>query len=81
MSALPSIFVGLRIGLGLGWMVLVASELIGAISGLGYLILDSRNMGIPNLAFMGMIVIGVIGLFIELGARKLEAKLMPWYQQ
>ncbi len=81
MSALPSIFVGLRTGLGLGWMVLVASELIGAVSGLGYLINDSRNMGIPDLAFMGMIMIGVIGLCIEFGARKLEQRLIPWYTQ
>ena len=51
-AALPQIVVGIRISLGFAWMVLVASELIGSTSGLGYLILDSRNLGLPSLAFI-----------------------------
>lgn len=77
-SALPSIFVGLRIGLGFAWMVLVASELIGSVSGLGNLILDSRNLGLPSLAFMGMIVIGVIGYLLDVGMRRLEKRALRW---
>lgn len=77
-GALPSVFVGLRIGLGFGWMVLVASELVGAISGLGHLILDSRNLGLPNQAFMGMIIIGMVGYALDVGTRRLEKVLLPW---
>jgi NitT/TauT family transport system permease protein len=77
-AALPQIIVGLRIGLGFAWMVLVASELIGSISGLGYLILDSRNLGLPSLAFMGMLVIGLIGYLLDVTLRALERTLMPW---
>ncbi|MCX7307009.1 MAG: ABC transporter permease [Afipia sp.] len=76
--ALPQIIVGLRIGLGFAWMVLVASELIGSTAGLGYLILDSRNLGLPSLAFMGMFVIGVIGYLLDAGMRWLERILLPW---
>ncbi len=77
--ALPQIIVGLRIGLGFAWMVLVASELIGSTAGLGYLILDSRNLGLPSLAFMGMIVIGVIGYLLDAVMRWLERVLLPWH--
>jgi ABC-type nitrate/sulfonate/bicarbonate transport system permease component len=77
-AAFPQIVVGLRIGLGFAWMVLVASELIGSISGLGYLILDSRNLGLPSLAFMGMMVIGLIGYLLDVGLRALERTLLPW---
>lgn len=76
--ALPQIIVGLRIGLGFAWMVLVASELIGSTAGLGYLILDSRNLGLPSLAFMGMFVIGIIGYLLDAGMRWLERVLLPW---
>ncbi len=76
--ALPQIIVGLRIGLSFAWMVLVASELIGSTAGLGYLILDSRNLGLPSLAFMGMFVIGIIGYLLDAGMRWLERVLLPW---
>lgn len=77
-GALPQIFVGLRISLGFAWMVVVASELIGSVSGLGHLILDSRNLGLPSLAFMGMIVIGIVGYAIDVAVRRLERALLPW---
>lgn len=77
--ALPQIVVGLRIGLGVAWFVLVAAELIGSTSGLGYLILNSRNQGIPSLAMTGMIVIGVIGYLLDTVIRALERRLLPWH--
>jgi NitT/TauT family transport system permease protein len=76
--ALPQIIIGLRIGLGFAWMVLVAAELIGSTSGLGYLILDSRNLGLPSLACMGMVVIGVVGYGLDVIIRRLERILLPW---
>jgi len=77
-AALPQIVVGIRIALSFAWMVLVASELIGSTSGLGYLILDSRNLGLPSLAFMGMLVIGLIGYLLDAGIRAAERLLLPW---
>ncbi|MBI3716376.1 MAG: ABC transporter permease [Betaproteobacteria bacterium] len=77
-AALPQIVVGMRIGLSFAWMVLVASELIGSTSGLGFLILDSRNLGLPSLAFMGMLVIGLIGFLLDSAIRAVERFLLPW---
>lgn len=77
-AALPQIVVGIRIGLSFAWMVLVASELIGSSSGLGFLILDSRNLGLPSLAFMGMLVIGLIGFLLDVAIRSVERFILPW---
>ena len=47
-AALPKIIVGLRIALGIAWLVVVAAEMIAVDSGLGYLVIDSRNSGVPK---------------------------------
>ena len=59
-AALPQIVTGMRIGLGVAWLVVVAAEMIAVNSGLGYLIIDSRNAGNRyDLVVAGMFVIGV----------------------
>lgn len=80
-ASLPSIFLGFRVGLGFSWMVLVGAEMIGSISGLGYLILDSRNLVLPNLALLGMAIIGVIGYFLDLGMRRLSNLILIWAEE
>ena len=62
-ATIPQMIVGMRIGLGVAWLVVVAAEMIALHSGLGYLILDSRNAGNRyDLVVAGMIIIGLIGL-------------------
>ena len=66
-AVLPRIFVGLRLAFGVAWIVLVAAEMIAVDSGLGYLIIDARNAGKRyDLVVGGMILIGVIGLMLDL---------------
>jgi NitT/TauT family transport system permease protein len=72
-AALPQIIVGMRIGLGVAWLVVVAAEMIALRSGLGYLIIDSRNAGNRyDLVVAGMIIIGLIGLALDGIMRLLE---------
>jgi NitT/TauT family transport system permease protein len=72
-GALPTIITGMRVALGVGWLVVVAAEMVGISSGLGYLIIDSRNAGMRyDLVVAGMIIIGTIGLFLDLFMRRLE---------
>ncbi len=72
-AALPQIIVGMRIGLGVAWLVVVAAEMIALRSGLGYLIMDSRNAGNRyELVVAGMIIIGLIGLMLDGAMRLLE---------
>jgi NitT/TauT family transport system permease protein len=72
-AALPQIITSLRIALGVAWLVIVAAEMVGMDSGLGYLINDARNAGSRyDLVVATMIVIGVIGILLDLLVRKLE---------
>ncbi|MGH8652222.1 MAG: ABC transporter permease [Gammaproteobacteria bacterium] len=79
-AVLPQIIVGMRIGLGVAWLVVVAAEMIALRSGLGYLIIDSRNAGNRyDLVIAGMIVIGLIGLLLDGVMRLLEGlKAVRW---
>jgi len=72
-AALPQILIGLRIALGIAWLVVVAAEMIAVESGLGYLVIDSRNSGKRyDLVVAAMLLIGVIGLILDVGFRRLE---------
>jgi NitT/TauT family transport system permease protein len=72
-AALPQIIVGMRIGLGIAWLVVVAAEMIAIDSGLGYLIIDSRNAGNRyDLVVAAMVMIGVIGFLLDNVMRRLE---------
>ena len=79
-AVLPQIIVGMRIGLGVAWLVVVAAEMIALRSGLGYLIMDSRNAGNRyDLVIAGMAIIGVIGLMLDGLMRLLEGlKIVRW---
>jgi len=79
-AALPQILVGLRVSLGVAWLVVVAAEMIALRSGLGYLIIDSRNAGNRyDLVVAGMIIIGLTGLLLDTMMRRLERlKTVRW---
>ena len=79
-AVLPEILVGMRVGLGVAWLVVVAAEMIAPVSGLGYLIIDSRNAGSRYDLVIGvMIIIGLIGLLLDTGMRRLEQlKSIRW---
>jgi NitT/TauT family transport system permease protein len=72
-AALPQILIGLRIALGVAWLVVVAAEMIAVDSGLGYLVIDSRNSGKRyDLVVAAMLMIGLIGLTLDFAFRRLE---------
>jgi NitT/TauT family transport system permease protein len=72
-AALPRMLVGLRIGVGIAWLVVVAAEMVAVDSGLGFVIIDARNAGQRyDLVVGAMLLIGVIGLALDLLIRRLE---------
>jgi NitT/TauT family transport system permease protein len=72
-AILPQLIVGMRITLGIAWLVVVAAEMIAVNSGLGFLIVDARNAGNRyDLVVAGMVLIGVIGVVLDLMMRRLE---------
>lgn len=72
-AALPQIITGVRLALGVAWLVVVAAEMIAVNSGLGYLIIDARNAGKRyDLVVAGMVLIGLIGLVLDFLVRRLQ---------
>jgi ABC-type nitrate/sulfonate/bicarbonate transport system permease component len=79
-GAVPSILTGMRIGLGIGWMSLVAAEFTGVRQGygLGYMIMTARDIQRPDEIIAGMLVIGLIGLGIDACLRTAERRWVRW---
>ena len=76
----PSTITAFRISLSIAWLVVVAAEMIAVRSGLGYLILDSRNALRMDRVMAGMIVIGIIGLLLDLLMRRMgQLASTSWY--
>jgi NitT/TauT family transport system permease protein len=72
-AILPQLLTGMRISLGIAWLVVVAAEMIAVNSGLGFLIIDARNAGNRyDLVLAGMVLIGVVGLLLDVLMRRIE---------
>ncbi|WP_186310895.1 ABC transporter permease [Paraburkholderia sp. BCC1886] len=77
-GALPQIISGLRLGLAMAWMCVVAAELIAASSGIGFLIMDGRAMSQADLVLAGMLVLGVLGKLTDDLLRAAEKRMVRW---
>jgi NitT/TauT family transport system permease protein len=78
-GSLPQIFTGLRIGWGIALIVIIAAEMIGAVRGIGYMVLDAQQtFRIPRV-FASIVVIGALGFLTDLGFRWLRRRMLPWY--
>lgn len=79
-AILPAVITALRIALGIAWVVVVAAEMIAVKSGLGYLILDSRNALRMDYVIAGMIIIGLIGLLLDTAMKRLgRFDFLAWH--
>jgi NitT/TauT family transport system permease protein len=77
-AALPSIFTGLRLGLGLAWFVIVVGEMTGVPQGLGAVIMDGRTLSRTELVICGMIVIGIAGFLSDRVVVMIMNRLLRW---
>ena len=77
-SSLNAIFAGIRTALGGGWMVLLASEMLGAREGIGFLIMQGNSANDLTLSIVGMVMIGLFGALFAYGFDFLERWLCPW---
>ncbi|MDB1126015.1 ABC transporter permease subunit [Vibrio algarum] len=77
-SAMPEILTGLRIGIGFGWTTLVASEMVAAEAGIGYMVLNAAEFLVTDVVIAGIVIIGLIAYSFDLFMRYLEQKLVPW---
>ena len=77
-NALPQLFTGFRVALGVSWGTLVAAELVGTQVGLGSMIFAARPFFRLDVVVVGIIIIAVLGVLMDLVLRFLESKLIPW---
>lgn len=77
-AALPGYLIGLRSGLGLGWMFVVAAEFMGASEGLGFLLVDGQMMGRPTTILVAIVLFAVIGKSTDFAVAIVSARLLRW---
>ena len=77
-SAMPQIFIGLRLAAGIAVLVVVGAEFVAAKAGVGYLIWNSWNIGIPSNMYIGIISISLLGVAANSLLRLLQRVLVPW---
>lgn len=77
-ATLPSYFVGLRNGLGLGWMFVVAAEIMGANKGLGFLLVDGQMTGRPQTILASILLFAVLGRCTDALLAQLGRRLLRW---
>lgn len=77
-AALPSILTGVKTSAAVSWAILVAAELIAAQAGVGFIIMDAGTFFRISDVFIGIIIVGAIGLAIELLISRIERRLLHW---
>jgi ABC-type nitrate/sulfonate/bicarbonate transport system permease component len=77
-ASMPRIFAGMKIALGLAFLVIVAVEMIGTVEGLGALIMEARTFYRTETTMVGMLIIALFGFLLAKGLDWLERFLMPW---
>jgi NitT/TauT family transport system permease protein len=77
-AALPSIFTGLRIGLGIGWTAVIVSEMVAVKSGLGYVLWDAYYVGRMDIVIADMVSIGLFGFLSDWAIVRLEFRALRW---
>jgi sulfonate transport system permease protein len=77
-ASLPTYLIGLRNGLGLGWMFVVAAEFLGASQGLGYLLVDGQQTGRPALIIASIVMFAVLGKITDKLLRLVGSRFTSW---
>jgi NitT/TauT family transport system permease protein len=77
-AALPSIFTGMRLGLGFAWVVIVVGEMTGVQTGLGAIIMEARQLSRTEIVISGMIVIGTVGFLSDRLVMLIGRRLLAW---
>ncbi|RYJ03011.1 MAG: ABC transporter permease subunit, partial [Acetobacteraceae bacterium] len=80
-ASLPSMFTGLRLGLGFAWVVIVVGEMTGVQTGLGAIIMEARQLSRTEIVISGMVTIGVLGFLSDQAVQMVGRRLLRWSPQ
>jgi sulfonate transport system permease protein len=77
-ATLPAYITGLRGGLGLGWMFVVAAEMMGASEGLGFLLIDGQQTGRPAVIIASILLFAILGKLTDLAIARAGRRALAW---
>ncbi|SPL99843.1 Alkanesulfonates transport system permease protein [[Actinomadura] parvosata subsp. kistnae] len=77
-GALPSLFLGLRLAFGAGWLSLVVGEQVNADSGLGFMMMEAREFAQTDVVVLGLLIYALLGLLSDLALRTAEGRALAW---
>jgi sulfonate transport system permease protein len=77
-GALPSVFVGLRYGLGIMWLTLIVAETISASSGIGFMAMNAREFMMVDVVVVSILIYAALGKLADSVARLLERTCLSW---
>ncbi len=80
-AAMPHIFSGLRVSLGISFIVIIAAEMVAAHSGIGFRILDAERIFELDVVYVGIVVISLLGLFFDAVFMRVRQRVLPWYRE
>lgn len=77
-SALPNIFLGIRLSVGVAWLGLVVAEMMGSTEGIGFLVNDARAMSLISTVFVGIILFAILGKLSDAIVLKIQSRVLRW---
>jgi taurine transport system permease protein len=80
-SAVPEIFTGIRVAIGIGWTTLIAAEMIAASSGLGWMVMNASSYLRTDVVMLGIVFLGAIGYFLDVALVKAQRRIVHWTGQ
>jgi NitT/TauT family transport system permease protein len=80
-ASMPSIFVGLRLGIGMAWVLVIVAELLAVKSGIGYTLLDAYSFNRYDVVIAAMIMLGVLGFLSDRIIVGIQRVLLRWHQE
>jgi len=77
-SAVPEIFTGVRVAIGIGWTTLIAAEMIAASSGLGWMVMNASSYLRTDVVMLGIVLLGAIGYLLDVALVKAQRRIVHW---
>jgi taurine transport system permease protein len=77
-SAVPEIFTGIRVAIGIGWTTLIAAEMIASSSGLGWMVMNASSYLRTDVVMLGIVLLGTIGYFLDVALVKAQRRIVHW---
>jgi NitT/TauT family transport system permease protein len=80
-ASLPSIFVGLRLGMGISWVLIIVAEMMSVKSGIGYTLLDAYSFGRFDVVIAAMIMLGMMGFLSDTVIVAIQSRMLRWHRE